>query len=196
VPTSPLAQIEVARKICVGSAERDRRRVRPFRHCNQMDVIGHEAIGQHAQSRSFGIGFQQIKVELIITSLEKYLLTSVAPLRDVVGDTLQDDSGDAGHRRRGGSVEGILSGLCLSVLSRKASEKREKRPKSVDRSGSLKESSQQLCLSVLSREGEKGEALVLLGCACWFRLGRLGLGRFGFGTRIARRRFGFRFGRR
>jgi len=59
---------------------------------NQMDVIGHEAVGLDGDAVVAGEFPQQIEVEQAIFLTEKDLLAVVAPLRDVMRDIRDDDA--------------------------------------------------------------------------------------------------------
>jgi len=55
-----------------------------------------------------GVGAQQVQVQDVVWGVIEHLLTSIASLRDVVENVLQDNSGDSGHRTDSSS-KGLFS---------------------------------------------------------------------------------------
>ncbi len=63
-----------------------------------MDVVGHQAIGPAPRRPACGTGFgQQIAIERVVVVAEEHPLAPVAALGDVMGQTGDDETGDAGH---------------------------------------------------------------------------------------------------
>ena len=67
------------------------------RNQDQMDVVGHQAIGPDLDPE-FAAGFgEPIAIERVVLVAEKDALAPIAALSDVVGNAGQDDASDAGH---------------------------------------------------------------------------------------------------
>ncbi len=67
------------------------------RHEEQMHVIRHQAVRQTRYARG-GAGFaQQLQVAGVVSVTEEGLLATIPALRDVMGQTWNDDACKAGH---------------------------------------------------------------------------------------------------
>ena len=71
------------------------------RHRDEVDVIRHEAVRQHAQVEALTLLMENIEVGAVVGGGEEYILAVVAALDDVMRQTGDDDAGDSRH---GGSV--------------------------------------------------------------------------------------------
>lgn len=63
---------------------------------DQMDVVGHEAIGPDLHAASTGL-LGQIAVDLLVAVFKEDRLAAVAPLGHVMRQSGHDDAGEAGH---------------------------------------------------------------------------------------------------
>ena len=68
-----------------------------FRHCNQMHVIGHQAISPKLDADFQPCLSQETQIEPIIMVGEKRLLSTIAPLRNVVWVTWDNQSRHPGQ---------------------------------------------------------------------------------------------------
>jgi len=71
--------------------------VRAMGHRHHVHVIGHQTPPPNHEVSVGGAALQQVQVELVVGGVEEHLLAPVASLRDVVGDSFNDDTGDARH---------------------------------------------------------------------------------------------------
>jgi hypothetical protein len=62
-----------------------------------MEMVCHETIGQDLQSELDGVLECQLQIPAPIRVAEKDDIAPVAPLRNVVGETWDDNSGDSRH---------------------------------------------------------------------------------------------------
>jgi hypothetical protein len=85
--------VEALGKAHVQGLERLLQAIVGGRHGNQMNMVGHQAIGQHLNLMLVGVLFKPCQVNLSILIGEKDTLTSIAALRDVVGKAGKDGSG-------------------------------------------------------------------------------------------------------
>ena len=74
--------------------------VRGLGHRDQVDVIGHEAVGPDLDLASTAPLPHQLQVAAVILVTEERLLSTVSPLRDVVRETRDDDTCQSGHEGR------------------------------------------------------------------------------------------------
>lgn len=70
-------------------------------HDNEMDVIGHQAIGPDCGLRSLRACLDKRKIPRLITVLKKHRLAAVAALRDVMGNIWHNKAGNSGHGKLG-----------------------------------------------------------------------------------------------
>lgn len=68
-----------------------------FRHRDQVDVVAHQAVGEHLDLVFLGVVLQPAQIGLAIVVCKEHLLAPIAPLGDVVGDAGTDGAGKAGH---------------------------------------------------------------------------------------------------
>ncbi len=71
----------------------------PFRVRNQdeMDVVGHEAIGPASNAVPAALAGQEIAIELVVVVAEEYLLAPIAALGHVMRKARNGETRDAGH---------------------------------------------------------------------------------------------------
>ena len=77
------------------------------RHGKDVNVIGHQAIGPDFGPRFLGGGGKQRDVMRIVVVFEEHALTVIAPLRDMVWNTGQDNARKAGHENRVSEIKAI-----------------------------------------------------------------------------------------
>jgi len=92
-------QIEHARILAMNALQQAGQTLLSLRDQNQMDVIGHEAIGLDRNAIVAGEFPEQIEVEQAIFLTIKDFLAIIAPLRDVMRDTRDDDAVGSWHIR-------------------------------------------------------------------------------------------------
>ncbi len=68
-----------------------------FRANDEMNVIGHQAIGPQAHSRAPKVLREQIAIEFLTTLLEEDRLSAIAPRGDMVRNAGYDDAGEPSH---------------------------------------------------------------------------------------------------
>jgi hypothetical protein len=67
------------------------------RNENQMNMIGHQAVGPHLNGRFAAVPGEEIAIDLLVARFEENRLTPVATLRDVMRAAGNDDAGETGH---------------------------------------------------------------------------------------------------
>lgn len=68
-------------------------------HHNEVDVVGHQTVGPDRDARPLRLLGQEIAIDLLIAVLEEDRFAAIAALRDVVGETWDNDARAAGHGR-------------------------------------------------------------------------------------------------
>jgi len=97
VSGTPAPGVDVLSVAPMDALEQDRQRIRPIRRDHQVDMIGHEAIGQHS---SLGVGEllgKQRKIHFVIGGAEKHPLAVSSALGHVIRESWYDASCVAGH---------------------------------------------------------------------------------------------------
>jgi len=74
-----------------------RQRVFFLGHSQQMDMVVHQAVSPYLQRKFTGVFEEQLQIGLTILIVKKSGGTVVASLRDVMGISGSDDSGDSRH---------------------------------------------------------------------------------------------------
>ena len=57
-------------------------------NCDQVNVIGHQAISQNGEAPAFASIAQEIEIKLVVARVEKNLLPGIAPLSNVIRNPL------------------------------------------------------------------------------------------------------------
>ena len=78
-------------------AHRAAQAVSLFRRRDQVDMIGHQAIGPNRDARLARLFGQEIAVDLVIAILEEDRFTPIPPLSDMVREAGDDRAGEARH---------------------------------------------------------------------------------------------------
>ena len=68
-----------------------------FRHNDQVDMVGHQAVTNDLRAVPASVSGQQIQVEAVITKRVEYPLAIVAALRQVMRYVRNDDARTSGH---------------------------------------------------------------------------------------------------
>ena len=100
VPSLSAASVQAVQVLCIEEvrpAYRPRQRFLPLRHCDQMDVIAHQAVAQHIQPKALRLTCQQLKVEPKIIVHEEHLLAVVPALGDKTWNAGHDNARDSWH---------------------------------------------------------------------------------------------------
>ena len=80
-------------------AEGPAQRILVTRHCDDVDMIGHQAIGPHLYPMPRRRLGQQIEIQRVVRVLKERPLAPVATLGDMVGNAGQDHAGKTRHLR-------------------------------------------------------------------------------------------------
>src|SRR5665213_1459187 len=93
----PHPGVDIAGVVAVDVAARPPQPVLVAGHRDDVEVVGHQAIGpdRHLRPRR-RLGYE-IEVERIIAILEEHPLAPVAPLGDMMGDAWEHDAGESCH---------------------------------------------------------------------------------------------------
>jgi hypothetical protein len=97
--SDPHPRVDEARIAPVCLAERERQSVLGRRHQNEVNMVGHEAIGPHRDAGLGGAFGKQVAIQRIVAVLEEDLLPPIATLRDMAGMVGHDNAGETGHAR-------------------------------------------------------------------------------------------------
>jgi hypothetical protein len=90
--------IEVLRVAHVTVGKRPRKRVGFFWNRDQVDVVRHEAVRQDLEAVLPLVLIQEMQVPFAIGIVQKNLHQSIAPLRDMMGQSRRHYSGNSRHR--------------------------------------------------------------------------------------------------
>jgi hypothetical protein len=93
-------RVEVLRVASAGAPEQHRKRIGPVWYDYQMDVIGHERVGQHPAPCVVQLLPDQRQVHLVVGGGEEDALAVGSALGDVIGKTGYDVAGISGHTRK------------------------------------------------------------------------------------------------
>jgi hypothetical protein len=97
MPRHPHPCVDIAGIVPVDMAKRARQPILIARHGNDVNVVGHKAIGPDRDAMA-GAGISlQIEIEHIIPILEEGPLAPVSPLRHMMRDIGNDHAGQARH---------------------------------------------------------------------------------------------------
>ena len=77
------------------AAQRQRQPVLVGGREDQMDVVGHLAIGRDFDAEAPARLSEPVAIERIVVGFEKYPLAAIAALRDMMGNVRDDDASDA-----------------------------------------------------------------------------------------------------
>lgn len=97
MPRHPRAGIEEGGVAPVRLADRTGQPLRRRRREDEVNVIGHEAIGPALDAIGLAALGEEIAVERVVFGLEEDRLTAIAALGDMVRRAGNGDAGDAGH---------------------------------------------------------------------------------------------------
>ncbi len=89
--------VDVAGTEPMGARERQRQAFAVLRRQDQVNVVGHLAIGPDLDAEATAGPSEPIAIERIVAVLEKDALAPVAPLGHMMRQARDDDAGDAGH---------------------------------------------------------------------------------------------------
>ena len=107
------ACIDIARIVTMDVAEGPAQSILVARDRDDVDVIGHQAIGPDRHLRSRGCFGEQVEIERIVPIFEEHPLAPVAPLGDVVRNAWKDDAREPGHSGRlatfGREYKGVIA---------------------------------------------------------------------------------------
>ena len=92
----------------MGLADRPAQAIGLLRNQDQMDVVGHQAIGPYFHARLAGLLGQEIAIDLVVPVLEEDRFTPVPTLGDVMGETGNDHASQARHD---GNVSRTIRGV-------------------------------------------------------------------------------------
>jgi len=113
---APAARVEIQRIAAVGTAQSDGHGGGLVRDDDQMDVIGHQAIGENAQPGLFTVGLETVQIRLAVGVGEEDALVVDAALSDMMRHTYGHGARETGHMLGKWSAERIsLPGPYLSV---------------------------------------------------------------------------------
>jgi len=73
---------------------------------DQMDMIGHQAVGPDRDTMLAALLTQQIAIEFVVGIGEKHVLAPISALGDMMGQTGNDETSDAGHEVNSGTGKG------------------------------------------------------------------------------------------
>ena len=90
-----------------------RHRVRCVRYGDEMNMIGHQAVAQHAEFMHFGILSEQRQIGDPVDIAGKNKLPSVAPLRNMMRNIDDDNPSEPAH------VSNVSEGLGLTGAGRR-----------------------------------------------------------------------------
>lgn len=91
------ARVDIASIMAMHEPEGPPQSVHIFRHGDDVDMVGHQAIGPDRHARLPRGLRQQIEIQRIIVIFKKRPLPPVTTLRDVMRDARQDEARKAGH---------------------------------------------------------------------------------------------------
>ena len=100
VPTPAFAKVNHTGISAMCLADSASQPIGRLRDRDQVDVIGHEAIGPDLDLVSTAPLPHQLQVAAVVLVTEERLLSTVSPLRDVVRETRGDDTCQSGHDAR------------------------------------------------------------------------------------------------
>ena len=84
-------------------AERPAQRLRAIRDEDEMDVVGHQAIGPDGDALLAALARQEVAIEFVVLVGEKHPLAPIAALRHMMRKAGDNEAGDAGHAGARGS---------------------------------------------------------------------------------------------
>lgn len=97
MPRYPHARVDIAGIMTVHMTKSPPQAIFVRWHGNDVNMVGHQAVGSDRDIRpSRGVG-QKIEIKLIIAVFEKHLLAAVAPLRDVMRHAWKHDAREPSH---------------------------------------------------------------------------------------------------
>ena len=99
MPGNPKPRVDVTAVPSVGFCDRPGQTILAAGHEDQMYMIRHEAIGPNFDTVGFTVLGKQVTIERVVVLLNKDLLAAITPLRDMVGNTGNRNSGKPGHDR-------------------------------------------------------------------------------------------------
>ena len=65
--------------------------------CDQMNVVGHEAIAQNLNGIVLGVFLKEAEIDTAVLRSEEYVTTGISALRNVMTDLGNDDSSETWH---------------------------------------------------------------------------------------------------
>ena len=97
MPGDAQPRVDVAGVMPVNKAKRPPQPILVAGNCDDMHVIGHQAVGPNLDTRPVGCVGKKIEIERIVRLLEKSPLTTVAALRDMMRFAGEDEAGKPSH---------------------------------------------------------------------------------------------------
>jgi hypothetical protein len=91
------AGIKVLSVAAVGATESGGQGVGSVGDDDEVDVVGHEAVGEDAEARMGRVQAEEFEVDLAVGVVEEDKLAIGAALSDVMGDAWFDAAGESGH---------------------------------------------------------------------------------------------------
>ena len=92
-----LAEIDHARVSAMGLGQCVAETKRVGGHEDQVDVIGHKAIGQDLRAAAATVGGKQASIFGVVLITKEGTLAPISPLGDMVGQSWNDDPGEPSH---------------------------------------------------------------------------------------------------
>jgi hypothetical protein len=99
VATAAVAAVEALGVVGLGALERQSQGVGVLGYDNQVNMVGHQTVTQHAQAIALLVLGQSGQVETPVIVDKENVLAIVASLRDVVRDARRHHAGLSGHGR-------------------------------------------------------------------------------------------------
>jgi hypothetical protein len=99
MPRYPQSSVDIPRIVAVDIAEGAAEGIFVCGYCDDMNMVGHEAIGPNLDAKPPSRIREQIEIKLIVAILEKGRIPPVSALGDMVRDTGKDDAREACHTR-------------------------------------------------------------------------------------------------
>ena len=97
VAATPAPGIPIARVCRIRASQDAGQGVRALRHRQQVDVIGHQAIGPNSEAELAAVLAEHVQVDGAVLIGEKGGLPAIPPGGDVVRKAGHDDAGETGH---------------------------------------------------------------------------------------------------
>src|SRR5712691_11449449 len=115
MPGQPQPRVDDRSVAPMRLAERPPQRFYAIGDENEVDVLGHQAIGPDRDAVLAALARHEIAIELVVAVAKEHPLAPVAALRHMMGQAGDDEAGDAGHgeassdqgRRRAWSYLGV-----------------------------------------------------------------------------------------